>query len=58
MNDRWVKPDFQDMAVAGECTAYAGTQETREINTLSACREAKDRASGEAPLSSPSRGES
>jgi hypothetical protein len=32
MSDRWLKPDFQEIAVAGECTAYAGTQGACEAN--------------------------
>ena len=31
MSDRWLKPDFQEICVSGECTAYAGTQDVREI---------------------------
>ena len=27
MSDRWLKPDFQQICVGGECTAYAGTQD-------------------------------
>lgn len=27
MNEQWTKPDFLDVSVAGECTAYAGTAE-------------------------------
>jgi hypothetical protein len=26
MSDRWLKPDFQEIGISGECTAYAGTQ--------------------------------
>jgi hypothetical protein len=26
VSDQWLKPDFQEIGVAGECTAYAGTQ--------------------------------
>ena len=57
MSDLWLKPDFQEIGVAGECTAYAGTQGACEANALSACREANDPASGEGPLPSPSGGE-
>ena len=32
MNDQWLKPDFQDIGVSGECTAYAGTQGACEAN--------------------------
>jgi hypothetical protein len=35
MSDRWLKPDFQEIAVAGECTAYAGTQGACEANNHS-----------------------
>lgn len=38
MSDRWIKPDFQDISVSGECTAYAGTQDALEINPLTAVR--------------------
>lgn len=24
MNDRWVKPEFREVRLGGECTAYAG----------------------------------
>jgi len=58
VSDRWLKPDFQEIGVSGECTAYAGTQDAREANTLSACREANDRACGEGPLPLPSGGDS
>jgi len=36
VSDRWLKPDFQEIGVGGECTAYAGTQEACETNSLSA----------------------
>jgi hypothetical protein len=29
VSDRWLKPDFQEIGVSGECTAYAGTQDER-----------------------------
>ena len=32
MNDLWLKPDFQEIGVSGECTAYAGTQGACEAN--------------------------
>ncbi|MGH7174364.1 MAG: hypothetical protein ACRELF_17560 [Gemmataceae bacterium] len=52
VSDSWIKPDFQEIGVSGECTAYAGTQDAWEANALSACREANERASGEALFSS------
>ncbi|HEY7311616.1 MAG TPA: hypothetical protein VH643_19790 [Gemmataceae bacterium] len=58
MSDLWLKPDFQEIGVAGECTAYAGTQGACEANALSARREANDRASGEGSGPSPSGGDS
>ena len=27
MSEQWTKPDFRDISVAGECTAYAGIAE-------------------------------
>ncbi|HEY7328568.1 MAG TPA: pyrroloquinoline quinone precursor peptide PqqA [Gemmataceae bacterium] len=30
MSDRWIKPDFQEIGVGGECTAYAGTKSACE----------------------------
>ena len=32
MSDHWLKPDFQEFGVSGECTAYAGTQGASEAN--------------------------
>jgi hypothetical protein len=29
VSDQWLKPDFQEIGVSGECTAYAGTQDER-----------------------------
>lgn len=33
MSDRWLKPDFQEIGVAGECTAYAGTTGACQANS-------------------------
>jgi hypothetical protein len=57
VSEQWFKPDFQEIGVAGECTAYAGTQEAFEANYLSAYREANEKVSGEASLPSPLRDE-
>jgi len=61
VSDQWLKPDFQEIGVSGECTAYAGTQGAREANNhdiITAapmnCRELNDRASGEGPLTTAS----
>lgn len=54
MNDQWLKPDFQEIGVSGECTAYAGTSGTCQVNSQGILTvnplqsgEANDRATGE-----------
>lgn len=39
MSDQWLKPDFQEIAVAGECTAYAGTQAASETKATDSERD-------------------
>jgi hypothetical protein len=35
MSEQWIKPDFQEITVSGECTAYAGAVAVRDAEDLS-----------------------
>jgi len=39
VSDRWLKPDFHEIGVNGECTAYAGTQAACETKATDSERE-------------------
>lgn len=58
MRDRWLKPDFQEIDVGGECTAYTGTQKASETASPSTCRGINDQTSSESPLMPHSGGDS
>jgi hypothetical protein len=53
--DQWLKPDFREIGVSGECTAYAGTQDGYQSNSFSAHPKANNPRSVEVPLPSEKR---
>jgi hypothetical protein len=53
MADQWLKPDFQEIGVSGECTAYAGALAASETGRLLPVGERDEQGPGNGPRSSP-----